>query len=90
MSVKLGMAEHVVLKFDSNKDHDVTSEIMVEWTSGKSTGKSSWIKHTDVKEGRIAIGEEVKVIWGKSKQVIRVEKLVGLLPPALELLGSLS
>ena len=63
------MTEHVVLKFDSNENHNVTSEIMVEWTSGKSTGKSSWIKRTDVKEGRIAIGDKVKVIWGKSKKL---------------------
>ena len=38
------------------------AKIMVEWTSGKSTGKRSWVKRTDVKEGRIVIGEKVKVI----------------------------
>ena len=45
------------------------AKIMVEWTSGKSTGKRSWVKRTDVKEGRIVIGEKVKVIWGKSKKL---------------------
>ena len=44
------------------------------------------VKKSAVKKGAIAVGEQVIQV----KQVIRVQKLAGLLHPALELLGGLS
>ena len=51
---------------------------------GRSKGTHSWIKRTDVREGRIAIGETVKVIWGKLKKVhVATVKDNGLMSPTI-------
>ena len=60
------------------------AKIQVEWMEGRSKGTHSWIKRTDVREGRIAIGETVKVIWGKSKKVhVATVKDDGLMSPTI-------
>ena len=41
-------------------------------------------------EGKVISDIRLKATWFGMKQVIRVKKLVGLPPPALELLGRLS
>ena len=46
------------------------AKMQVEWMGGRSKGTHSWIERSDVKEGRIASGETVKVIWGKSKYMM--------------------
>ena len=60
------------------------AKIQVEWMEGRSKGTHSWIKRSDVKEGRIATGERVKVIWGKSKKVhAAIVKDDGLMSPTI-------
>ena len=46
-----------------------STKILVEWIQGRSKGTTSWLKRDNVKDGRIAIGEKVKVVWGKSKKL---------------------
>ena len=54
--------------FSSTK-MSTSPKILVEWIQGRSKGTTSWLKHDNVKDGRIAIGEKVKVVWGKSKKL---------------------
>ena len=45
-------------------------KIEVEWLdAGRSQGKRSLIKRTNVKKGDITVGRTVSVIWGKSKRL---------------------
>ena len=45
-------------------------KIEVEWLdTGRSQGKRSWIKRTNVKKGDIMVGRTVNAIWGKSKRL---------------------
>ena len=51
---------------------------------GRSKETNLWIKRSDVKEGRIATGETVKVIWGTSKKVhVAIVKDDGLMSPTI-------
>ena len=45
-------------------------KIEVEWLDpGRSLGKRSWIRRSDVKKGDIIVGRTITVTWGKSKKL---------------------
>lgn len=35
----------------------------------RSAGKRSLVKHSDIKQGTVTVGETVKVAWGKSRKL---------------------
>ncbi len=62
-----------------------STKILVEWTQGRSKGTTSWLKRATVKDGRIAVGEQVKVAWGKSKKLHdAIVKDDGTVPPSVQ------
>ena len=62
-----------------------STKILVEWTQGRSKGTTSWLKRANVKNGLIAVGEKVKVVWGKSKKLHdAIVKDDGTVPPSVQ------
>ena len=45
----------------------------MKWTDGRSKGATSVVKRSAVKSGTIAVGENVCVVWGKSKKSYNAE-----------------
>ena len=61
----------------------VIDKILVQWMDGRSVGGTSFVKRTAIKEGTVAVGEKVKVTWGKAKKCYIAEILsVGSTPTA--------
>ena len=59
------------------------NKILVWWSDGRSKGTTLFVKKSTVKEGTVAMGEKVKVAWGKTKKLCNAEVLsVGSTPPA--------
>ena len=55
----------------------------MQWTDGRSKRTISFVKRSTIREGMVAVGEKVKVIWGKSKKAYDAKVLsVGSIPPA--------
>ena len=52
-----------VVKMDSG-----ANRITVEWIGGRSGGKRSIVKRSEIVGGVISAGEKVEVVWGKSKK----------------------
>ena len=58
-------------------------KILVRWSDERSKGTTLFVKKSTVKEGKVAVGEKVKVVWGKTKKLYNAEVLsVGSTPPA--------
>ena len=47
----------------------MASKIMVEWIEGRAAGKRSYVTRNSIKEGTVAPGKTVSMIWGKSRRV---------------------
>jgi hypothetical protein len=47
----------------------MSGKIMVEWIGERSAGKRSLVKHSDIKQGTVTVGEKVKAAWGKSRKL---------------------
>ena len=45
----------------------------MKWTDGRLKGATSVVKRSAVKSGTIAVGENVCVVWGKSKKSYNAE-----------------
>ena len=55
----------------------------MQWTDGRSKGTILFVKRSTIREGMVAVGEKVNVIWGKSKKAYDAKVLsVGSIPPA--------
>lgn len=52
---------------------DQIEKILVKWCCGRSSGTTSLVKRTAVKEGTIAVGQKVTIAWGKSKKTYPAE-----------------
>ena len=64
----------------SNFDMD---KIQVQWTDGSSKGTILFVKRSTIREGTVAVGEKVKVFWGKSKKAYNAKVLrVSSIPSA--------
>ena len=62
-----------------------STKILVKWMQGRSKGTTSWLKHANVKDGLIVVGEQVKVVWGKSKKLHdAIVKDDGTVPPSVQ------
>ena len=45
-------------------------KIIVKWTEGRSKGTTSVVKRSAVKSGAIVVGNNMSVVWGKSRRRI--------------------
>ena len=46
---------------------------VLKWTDGRLKGATSVVKRSAVKSGKIAVGENICVVWGKSKRSYNAE-----------------